>query len=202
MKKILWLLLALLFLCSCGAEPAEIPTVSEHPPFTVEQKDGKVMPSFTYSGDNPALVAICDWFYEEAQRHGSYGDVWIPSFIIYKEVERDGEHLVFGNFWSAGYRLEGDTMVQGGGGEMPAVFHLVLTDKGYAVASVETARDGAYFTEDIKAFTKGYVGLYTKYMNDHDNDEEEIAFMRMYAEDNDLDIRFIKHYGWDPVPLY
>ena len=45
MKKILWLLLALLFLCSCGAEPAEIPTVSEHPPFTVEQKDGQTMVS-------------------------------------------------------------------------------------------------------------------------------------------------------------
>ena len=202
MKKLLCALWTLFFLCGCGQTPVETPVASVNPPFTVTQKDGTAMPSFTYSGDDPAVAAICDWFYEEAQRHGSYGDIWIPSFVIHKEADRDGEHLVFGNFWSAGYRLEGDTMVQGGGGEMPAVFHLTETDSGYSVTSVEKARDGAYYVEDIKAFTKGYFGLYTKFMNDRSNDKAEIEFMRMYAENNGLDIRSIKHYGWEPIPLY
>ncbi len=202
MKKVLSVLFALLLLCSCGKTPTEVPVASVHPSFTVEQKDGTVMPSFVYSGDNLAIAAICDWFYEDALRHAGYGDVWIPSFVIYKETDRDGEHLVFGSFWSGGYRLEGDTMVQGGGGEMPAVFHLTETENGYTVASVEKARDGAYYGEDIKQFTKGYPGLYTRYMTDRSNDGAEVEFMRMYAEDNGIDIRYIKHYGWDPVPLY
>lgn len=202
MKKVLVLCLALLLLCACGQEPVKPSLALKEPPFTVTQKDGKQMPSFVYTGDNPAIAAICDWFYEDAQRHASYGDVWIPFFVILKEADRDGEHLVFGNFWSAGYRLEGDTMVQGGGGEMPACFHLKEAEEGYTVTSVEKARDGADFTESIKKFTKGFPGLYLKFMLEDDHDQAEIDFMRMYATDNGLDIQYIKHYGWDPIPLY
>lgn len=202
MKKVLVLCLALLFLCSCRQAPVKEPQNPKEPQFTVTQQDGTKMPSFAYSGDNPAITAICDWYYEDAERHAERGDVWIPSFVILKEADRDGEHLVFGNFWSAGYRLEGDTMVQGGGGEMPACFHLKETEKGYEVVSVEQAKDGAYYTESIKEFTKGFPGLYLKFMTHHDNDQAEIDFMRMYATDNGLDIRYIKHYGWDPIPLW
>lgn len=109
---------------------------------------------------------------------------------------------MFGNFWSAGYRLEGDTMVQGAGGEMPACFHLKETENGYVVVSVDKASDGEYYAESIKEFTKDYTGLYDKFMTYHYNEQAEIKFMRMYAEYNGLSIHYIKHYGWEPISLY
>ena len=202
MKRLSVLLLAVLILCSCGKKTEKPPLASGGPQFEITQKDGTTMPSFVYTGDNLAIAAICDWFSEEAERHAGYGDVWIPSFVILKEADRYGEHLVFGNFWSGGYRLEDETMVQGGGGEMPACFHLKKTEKGYTVVSVEQAGDGEYYAKSIKEFTKGYIGLYEKFMTHHDNEQAEIEFMRMYAEHNGLDIKYIKHYGWEPVPLY
>ena len=202
MKKLMIIMFTVLLLCSCGKNKDIPPLASGGPKFNITQKDGTKMPSFTYVGDNPAIAAICDWFEEEAERHASYGDVWIPSFIILKETDSNGEHLVFGNFWSAGYRLEGDTMVQGGGGEMPACFHLKETENGYSVVSVDKADDGAHYAESIKEFTKDDTGLYNKFMETHNNEQSEIEFMRMYAEYNGLNINYIKHYGWEPVSLY
>ena len=201
-EKIVGVIIMRSFLSSCSQKTEKPSLASGGPKFDITQKDGKPMPSFVYVGDNLAIAAICDWFHEEAVRHASYGDVWIPSFVILEEIDRDGEHLVFGNFWSGGYRLEGDTMVQGGGGEMPACFHLKETENGYVVVSVEKAGDGEHYAESIKEFTKGYIGLYDKFMTHHDNDQAEIEFMRMYAEHNGLDINYIKHYGWEPVSLY
>lgn len=163
--------------------------------------DEVYLPLFTYSGDDPAIAAICDWFYDDALRDAERGDVWIPAFVLHKQVERDGELLVFGNFWSHAYKQNGNMMECTSGGEMPACFHLKKTETGYTVASVEQARDGADYADSIKAFTRGYPGLYLKFMLDDNNDQAEIDYMRMYVEDNDLDIRYIKHYGWDPVEI-
>ena len=160
------------------------------------------LPMFTYSSDDPAIAAICDWYYEDAKRDAERGDVWIPAFVILKKAERNGETLVFGNFWSHAYKLNGNMMECTSGGEMPACFHLKETEDGYVVTSVEQARDGADFTESIKKFTKGFPGLYLKFMLEDDHDQAEIDFMRMYATDNGLDIQYIKHYGWDPIPLW
>ena len=202
MKKLLILLWVLLFLCGCAKTTKKPDLAAGDSQFTITQKNGTQMPPFVYAGDNFAIDAICDWFQEEAERHASYGDIWIPSFVILKEVDRDNEHLVFGNFWSGGYRLEGDTMVRGGGGEMPACFHLKKTEIGYTVVSVEQARDGEYYPESIKKFTVNYPGLYDDFMAKHDNGQAEIEFMRMYAEYHGLNIRYIKHYGWEPISLY
>lgn len=160
------------------------------------------LPLFTYSGDDPAIAAICDWFYEDAKRDAERGDVWIPAFVILEKAEKNGETLVFGNFWSHAYKQNGTMMECTSGGEMPACFHLKETENGYEVVSVEQARDGADYTESIKKFTKGFPGLYFKFMLKDDSEQAEIDYMRMYVTDNGLDIKYIKHYGWDPVPLY
>lgn len=207
MKKLLVIFIAVLLLCSCSQEekPSSVSNGQQSNVVSnkvVSQKNGLYVPVFKYVGDNPAISAICEWFSEEAERHATYGDVWIPSFVILKEVDRGNEHLVFGNFWSAGYHWEDETMVQGSGGEMPACFHLKKVENGYTVVSVEKAGDGEYYAKSIKEFTKDYPGLYNEFMTQHDNDEAEIEFMRMYAEYNGVRIRYIKHYGWEPVALY
>ena len=63
------------------------------------------LPPFEYTGEDLAVKAICEYLYEEQKDAylQTENSVWIPEFIIYKEVEKDGEYLVFGNFWSANY---------------------------------------------------------------------------------------------------
>ena len=94
---------------------------------------------------------------------------------------------------------------QTSGGSMPACFHLKKTEDGnYAVVSVDRARDGSYYGDDVKEFCKGYFGLATKVMSS-DTEERRAAaseYAAMYAEQNNLDIEYIKEYGWDPYKIF
>jgi hypothetical protein len=120
-------------------------------------------------------------------------------------VEKGGELLVFGNFWSFGYLQTGTLLESTGGGEYPACFHLRESGDGYEVVSVDSAGDGAKYAEDIKTFTKGYPGLYRKYMN-HDGNKKERekarkTYLQMYVQGSGLDIRYYKDFGWDPEEI-
>lgn len=164
------------------------------------------LPEFVYTGDDMAVGAICDYLSEEKGEFLEDGVVWIPEFVIFKEVEVDEEYLVFGNFWSESYVQIGNILECEGGGEMPACFHLLQTENGYEVVSVERAGDGADNVKDIKAFTKGYKGLYDKYM---DWESIEIArevarktYIQMYVYENNLDMKYYKDYGGDPVEIF
>ena len=33
-------------------------------------------------------------------------------------------------------------------------------------------------------------------------DEAQREFVSMYVKENNLDIKYMKNYGWDPVPLF
>ncbi len=173
--------------------------------FEAETEQNETLPMFSYSGDNKAIAAICDWYYEDAMRYAERGQVWIPGFIIRHEDDKNGEHLVFGNFWSYGYKKNGSMMEQVSGGSMPACFHLKKTEDGnYAVVSVDRARDGSYYGDDVKEFCKGYSGLATKVMSS-DTEERRAAareYAAMYVEQNNLDIEYIKEYGWDPYEIF
>lgn len=164
------------------------------------------LPDFVYTGTDMAVKAICKYQLEEIREELEDGEVWIPNFIIYKEVKAGDEYLVFGNFWSESYRQIGNILESVGGGEMPACFHLLQTEDGYEVVSVEKAGDGAYYAKDIKAFTKGYEGLYEQFM-DWENreitrEEERKKSIQMYVRNNSLDLKYYKDYGWDPVEIF
>ena len=60
------------------------------------------------------------------------------------------------------------------------------------------------FVDDVKEFCKGYSGLATKVMSS-DTEERRAAaseYAAMYAEQNNLDIEYIKEYGWDPYKIF
>lgn len=164
-----------------------------------------MLPEFTYTGDNPAIAAI--WEYRKAEAMSSYGfgdQVVIPGYVIYKEVQTEDELLVFGNFWVYGYQLMGNILESTSGGEMPACFHLKETEEGYEVVSVEVAGDGAEYDGKIREFTEGYPGVYELFFSG-DADERKNAmteYVSMYVEDNHLDVKYVKEYGWDPMPLF
>ena len=173
--------------------------------FEAENEQNETLPMFSYSGDNKAIAAICDWYYEDALSHAERGQIWIPGFIIRHEDDKNGEHLVFGNFWSYGYKKNGSMMEQVSGGEEPACFHLKeLADGSYQVVSVDSARDGSLYAKDIKKFCKGYFGLASKIMK-NDTEERRAAaceYMAMYIADNNIDAEYIKEYGWDPYEIF
>ena len=161
------------------------------------------LPPFTYSGDNMAIKAICDYIFMEQMEFAEEHIVNIPGFVIYKEVEKDGEYLVFGNFWTYGYQLNGNMLEACNGGEMPACFHLKATDDGYDVIRVDRAGDGADYMADIEAFTKDYPGLADMYShNDESRVEGMKEYVRMYVTDNQLDVKYVKEYGWDPILIF
>lgn len=163
------------------------------------------LPEFTYTGDNPAIAAI--WEYRKAEALNSYGfkdQVVLPGYVIHKEVQTEEELLVFGNFYEYGYQKMGNVLESTSGGEMPACFHLKETPEGYEVISVDVTGDGAMYDEGIRAFTEGYPEVYKMYFSGDPNasDAAQRDFVSMYVKDNNLDIKYMKNYGWAPVPLF
>lgn len=169
--------------------------------------DGVSIPTFSYTGDDKVRQAIWDYFYKDVVSCAEEGEILIPAFVIAKEVKDDEEILVFGNFWTYEFELNGNLLEDSGGGATAACFHLIQTDTGYDVIYAEEAEDGGLFDESIKKMSKGYPGLYMKWMycimyGEKERDEALLESLRMYVEDNELDIQYYKMYGWDPVKIF
>jgi len=170
---------------------------------SLEGSEDAELPLFTYCGDNMALKAVCEYFEQDALSYAEAGEVFVPGFVIYEEVQKGEEYLVFGNFWTYSYRRNGNMMESASGGEMPACFHLKENADGYEVISVDVAGDGEEYVKGIKEFTKDYPGLYEKFMNGGEERSEAMKeYMAMYVTANNLDIQYIKEYGWDPVAIF
>ena len=167
------------------------------------QTEEATLPTFVYIGNDPAIEAIWNYYHEDMIHSIEDGEILIPAFIIAKKVEKEDELLVFGNFWTHGFVLNGKMLEVSSGGDNPACFHLKPTENGYEVMSIEKAEDGSDFDESIKASTKGYPGVYKKLMNGQEGREEAIReYLRMYVESNQLDIQYYKEFGWDPVKIF
>jgi hypothetical protein len=55
----------------------------------------------------------------------------------------------------------------------------------------------------VKAFTKGYPGVYLKMMSSNISREDALKeYLQMYVESHQLDIQYYKEYGWDPVEIF
>jgi hypothetical protein len=170
-----------------------------------EPKEG--LPKFVYTGDDEAVAATISYLRARNEEYVTdETSVWIPEFVIFKEVEKDGETLIFGNFWAERFVQNGTILESTGGGEYPACIHLKKGTSGYEVTGIDEAGDGADYSKDIKAFTKGYLGLYSKYMDwdqiEKERDEARKQNLQSYVEMYGLGIRYYKEYGWDPVDIF
>lgn len=189
-----------------GTEQAETTIPDEPSQDTSQTAENQSLPEFVYTGDDPAVKAICAYMKQEQGDHylSPEGSVWIPHFIVLKQIEEGDELLVFGNFWTMYYVRIGNMLENCSGGECPACFHLKKTADGYTVIGYDQAEDGSGYTESIRRFTEGYQGVYEAFMN-LNNEQWEAArkeYVRMYVENHHLPIEFVKDYGWDPVNLY
>ncbi|MCI5826903.1 MAG: sigma-70 family RNA polymerase sigma factor [Lachnospiraceae bacterium] len=176
-------------------------------------KTSALLPNFSYTGDDPVLATICTYMMESDESQGYYrsseASVYIPAPVIYDSVSVGEDLIVFCNLWSYCYYRNGNTLECESGGESPARLRLhpdADAPGGYEVIEDIRTGDGSDYYEGIKDFCKDYPGMADKYFN---YDESTIdtresirtTLIRMYVQDNGLNIKYYKDYGWDPVPV-
>lgn len=166
------------------------------------KQENVYLTEYIYTGDNEKIEAIYEYMRDEYKMFLDDNQVCIPGYVIYKEVEEDGEYLVFGNFWAYGYQLSGSIIEAQSGYEMPACFHLKKQGDDYQVVSVDRALDGSYL-EDIQEFTKDYPELYDQFLtlDDAKRVESMRVYLEMYVIDNNLNIEYFSEYGDDPIKI-
>lgn len=171
------------------------------------------LPVFSYTGDDAVLATICAYMMESGEGQGYYrsseASVYIPAPVIYDVKQEDDDLMVFCNLWSYVYYRNGNTLECESGGESPARLRLhpdADAPGGYQVIEDLRTGDGSDYYKGIKEFCKGYPGMADKYFNYDEsavNTQKSIrtTLIRMYVQNNDLDIKYYKDYGWDPVPV-
>ncbi|MBE5943528.1 MAG: hypothetical protein E7258_01270 [Lachnospiraceae bacterium] len=166
------------------------------------EQENVYLTEYIFTGDNEKIEAIYEYMRDEYTMFLDENQVCIPGYVIYKEVEEDGEYLVFGNFWAYGYQLNGSIIEAQSGYEMPACFHLKKQGGNYQVISFDRASDGSYL-EDIQEFTKDYPELYDQFMtlDDAKRVESMRVYLEMYVMDNNLNIEYFSEYGEDPIKI-
>lgn len=169
-----------------------------------KEQENTSLHQFVYIGENDAIRAIYKYMESEYLEISDASEaVYIPGYIIYKEVWDGDEYLVFGNFYSYGYMLTGNVLEANMGSEMPACFHLKKSNSGYEVVSVDVAQDGSYL-EDIEEFTKDYPEVRDAFL---EYDAKKVTqarreYLQMYVTEHNLDIVYFKDCGWDPIPIF
>ena len=172
------------------------------------EKQGKSVPKFRYTGDDEVIKAICPYMESKTKKMYAMDKncIWIPEFMIYEKVKKDGYLYVFGNFWIEYYQINGMIMESVAGGEHPARIKLKKTKQGYKVVEYIETGDGLLYMEGIKNFTKDFPGVYDKFIKKQEQprdsrDEITRKYLKMYVEENNLDIKYYQEYGWDPVEI-
>ena len=165
------------------------------------QQEG--LPAFEYTGEDTILKTICDYMCSEDQGYDTEDAVYIPAPVIYATVTKGDEVTVFANLWSYVYKQNGNALDCEAGGEQPSRLKLQSDGNGgYTIKEHLTAGDGEDYAKDIKEFCKGYQVSPEKFMQSGSDDKEiRKELVKMYVDNNGLDIRYIKDYGWDPIPL-
>lgn len=170
-------------------------------------KELNKLPAYTYNGDDEAVKTICEALARDDYGwHGEResGSVVLPVPVVFDKVKKNGELLVFGNFWSETYIRQGNTLIATSGGEMPACYHLKAEKGGgYTIVSADIAEDGEGYMESIAKFTEGFPKVYEKFADEEDYDENvKRDTLRSYCETNKLNIKYCKDYGCDPIDLW
>lgn len=172
-----------------------------------DTQDGNMLPKFSYSGDDAVLTTICAYMesLDDGFSHdGIHDSVYIPAPVIFDTVTEEDDIVVFCNLYDYYYYRNGNTLVCAGGGEAPARLRLHPDENavgGYKIVEDLRTRDGSYYMKGIEEFCAGYPGMAEKYFHTEGSPTEQIRteLIKMYVTDNDLDIKYYKDYGWDPV---
>ena len=185
--------------------PADTDSGTDASDDTAQAADPNQLPAFSYSGDDAIMATLCEYLNQlDAQNMYAHGanSLYIPTPVIYGTAKSGGDTYVFCNLWSFWYYRNGNTLECESGGEAPARLLLHPNSdaaNGYEVIEDLRTGDGAEYAAGIKEFCKGFPGMADKYFDSKKPDDTRTELIRMYVQDNDLDIKYYKDYGWDPV---
>ena len=172
---------------------------------TAQAADPNRLPAFSYSGDDAIMATLCEYLNQLDARNmyaHEANSVYIPTPVIYGTEKSGDDIYVFCNLWSYWYYRNGNTLECESGGEAPARLLLHPSSdvaNGYEVIEDLRTGDGAEYADGIKKFCEGFPGMADKYFDSGKPDDTRTELIRMYVQDNDLDIKYYKDYGWDPV---
>lgn len=170
-----------------------------------DAEENNKLPEFRYSGDDAVLAALCDLtLQEEAGRYyASPNSVFIPAPHICHTLEDGDDLVVFWNIQIYGYYRNGNTLCCDSGAINASRARLTPDGKGgYTVTEYLKAFDGVDYGINIREYCEEYglsADIYQSDAADRENIRKEL--IQMYVDDNSLDIKFYKDFGWDPVSL-
>ena len=184
-------------------EPTDVKTETLNLNVSEDATQQEGLPAFEYTGEDTILKTICDYMCSEDQGYDTEDAVYIPAPVIYATVTKGDEVTVFANLWSYVYKQNGNALDCEAGGEQPSRLKLKFDGNGgYTITEHLTAGDGEEYVKDIEEFCKEYQVSPEKFIQaGRDDDKIRKKLVKMYVDNNNLDIKYIKDYGWDPIPL-
>ena len=179
------------------------------------------LPAYQYQGKDPVRKALSDCFASDLSRYEGRRRNWKGEEV---KIEPDREDLekrdlsvplidivdikkgkkytkVCGTFRWASYSLSGNTLYEAGEGGSIGVAYLQETAEGYKVKKILHPRDGGLYAEDLKEFCGGNEKLVSK-MLECDPGKLARNVLKEYVKQNELDIRYVKQFGWDPEKIW
>ena len=174
---------------------------------TVQETGGQGLPEYVYTGEDPYIGGICEYFSEQ-EADKERGDVYIPIPLVLKisvSASEGEKALVHGSFCDAWYELDGKNLFCVNYGENTGLLYMEKIDGFYKVTRFEKVRDGGDYPEDWKRLCKGDEELYESLFQreEYENKREAVRreIIARYVEDNGLDIETYQDYGWEPQRL-
>ena len=175
------------------------------------------LPDYQYQGKDLVRKALADCYVSDIPRYKGkmrnwkgeeitlepdldQKDVCVPLIDIVDVRKEKKETKVYGTFCWASYSLSGNTLYRAGIGGGVGVAYLQKTKEGYKVKKILHPRDGSLYTEDLREFCGGDEKLVSK-MLECDISKLSRKVLKEYVKQNDLDIWYVKEYGWDPEKI-
>lgn len=168
------------------------------------QKTAKIdtkLPEYHYTGKDKRVKAV----FEETKK--TYEDdkeeniVTIPIIDVYKIVDTKNGAKVYANFWCETYYRYGRLLKDYSAGSYPGVMYLKKTNNGYKVTKAKYAQGGALMEESIYKLCKGHPIVAVRMLKDSISDKQRKQALKKYVEQNNLEIKAYKEYGWQYINL-
>lgn len=177
----------------------------------------KNLPPYTYSGKEPYIKEICEYFRTLAEGEEQWNKdlavsdgkglnvVYIPVPVILKTETVGHRTYVYGQFWDMWYALDGTNLYNISGGENSGRLELTEQNGELHVTGFEQIRDGDAYVKDWKRLCKDdqklYESLFAREKIQEQRENLRREMILLYALDNRLDIESYQDFGWDPVSL-
>lgn len=179
------------------------------------------LPAYRYQGKDLVRKALSDCFASdlsryEGKRRNRKGeemqiepdredlekrDLSVPLIDIVDIKKGKKYTKVCGTFRWASYSLSGNTLYEAGEGGGIGVAYLQKTAEGYKVKKILHPRDGGLLAGDLKEFCGGNGKLVSE-MLECDLRKLSRNVLKEYVKQNDLDIHYVKQFGWDPEKIW